>query len=135
MTGQWFSPGTSVSSTNKTDRHDITEILLKVAFNTINLNLKKFIKIRLVKIVTIPSPIFLYYFFTSMKVWCLMPLSTIFQLYCGGKFYWWRKPKYPEKAMTCRQSLTNFILWYCIAWVGFKLTMLEVIYTDCIGFY
>jgi hypothetical protein len=28
--GQWFSPGTPVSSTNKTDRHDITEILLKV---------------------------------------------------------------------------------------------------------
>ena len=32
-----FSRGTSVSSTNKTDRHDITEILLKVALNTINL--------------------------------------------------------------------------------------------------
>jgi hypothetical protein len=28
--GQWFSPGTPVSSTNKTDRNDITEILLKV---------------------------------------------------------------------------------------------------------
>jgi hypothetical protein len=28
-------PGTPVSSTNKTDRHDITEILLKVALNTI----------------------------------------------------------------------------------------------------
>jgi hypothetical protein len=27
--GQWFSPGTPVSSTNKTDRHDITEILLR----------------------------------------------------------------------------------------------------------
>jgi hypothetical protein len=26
--GQWFSPGTPVSSTNKTDHHDITEILL-----------------------------------------------------------------------------------------------------------
>jgi hypothetical protein len=26
--------GYSVSSTNKTDRHDITEILLKVALNT-----------------------------------------------------------------------------------------------------
>jgi hypothetical protein len=25
-TGQWFSPGPPVSSTNKTDRHDITEI-------------------------------------------------------------------------------------------------------------
>jgi hypothetical protein len=34
-TGQWFSPGPRVSSTNKTDRHDITEILLKVALNTI----------------------------------------------------------------------------------------------------
>ena len=31
-TGLWFSPGTPVSSTNKTGRHDITEILLKVAF-------------------------------------------------------------------------------------------------------
>ena len=29
--GRWFSPGTPVSSTNKTDRHDITEILLKAA--------------------------------------------------------------------------------------------------------
>jgi hypothetical protein len=33
--GQWFSLGTPVSSINKTDRHDITEILLKVALNTI----------------------------------------------------------------------------------------------------
>jgi hypothetical protein len=30
--------GTPVSSTNKTDRHDIAEILLKVALNTINPN-------------------------------------------------------------------------------------------------
>jgi hypothetical protein len=29
-TGQWFSPGTAVSSTNKLDLHNITEILLKV---------------------------------------------------------------------------------------------------------
>jgi hypothetical protein len=28
-------PGPLVSSTNKTDRHDITEILLKMALNTI----------------------------------------------------------------------------------------------------
>jgi hypothetical protein len=36
MAGRWLSPDTPVSSTNKTDRHDITEILLKVALNTIN---------------------------------------------------------------------------------------------------
>ena len=34
-TGWWFSSGITVSSTNKTDRQDITEILLKVALNTI----------------------------------------------------------------------------------------------------
>ena len=33
--GQWFSPGRPVSSTNKTERHDITEILLKFALSTI----------------------------------------------------------------------------------------------------
>jgi hypothetical protein len=38
---QWLATGqssTQVSSTNKTDRSDITEILLKIALNTIKLN-------------------------------------------------------------------------------------------------
>jgi len=35
VTGWWFSPGTLVSSTYKTDCHNIAEILLKVALNTI----------------------------------------------------------------------------------------------------
>jgi hypothetical protein len=34
--GRWFSPGTLSSSATKTGRHDIAEILLKVALNTIN---------------------------------------------------------------------------------------------------
>ena len=34
-TGRWFTPCPLVSSTNKTDRHNITEILLKVTLNTI----------------------------------------------------------------------------------------------------
>ena len=33
-TGRWFSLGTPVSPTNKNDRHDIAEILLKVALNS-----------------------------------------------------------------------------------------------------
>jgi hypothetical protein len=34
---RWYSQGTLVSSINKTDNHDITEILLKVELNTITL--------------------------------------------------------------------------------------------------
>jgi len=37
VAGRWFSHGTPASSTSKTDRHDITEIFLKVALNTITL--------------------------------------------------------------------------------------------------
>ena len=33
---RWFSQGTPVSSTNKTVRHNRTEIVLKVALNTLN---------------------------------------------------------------------------------------------------
>jgi hypothetical protein len=36
-TGRWFSLGTPVSFTNKTDRQEIAEILLKVVLNTITL--------------------------------------------------------------------------------------------------
>jgi hypothetical protein len=36
--GQWFSLGTPDSFTNKTDCHNKTEILLKVALNTMTLN-------------------------------------------------------------------------------------------------
>ena len=35
VAGRWFCSGTPVSSTNNTDCHDIPEILLKVALNTI----------------------------------------------------------------------------------------------------
>ena len=35
VAGRWFHPGTLVSFSNKTDRHDIAEILLKVALNSI----------------------------------------------------------------------------------------------------
>jgi hypothetical protein len=34
--GRWFSPGTLASSTTKTGRHYMAEILLKVALNTKN---------------------------------------------------------------------------------------------------
>ena len=66
---QSLSPGTPVSSTNKTDRHNTTEILLKVALNTIN-----------------PNPCVCCHVYMCVKC-TVLPLSVIYLWYFGTVLY------------------------------------------------
>jgi hypothetical protein len=40
-----------------------------------------------------------------------MPLSTIFQLYRGGQYYYWRKPKYLGKTTDLPQVTDQLMLY------------------------
>ena len=107
---------TSVSS-NKTDRHDMTEMLLKMELCPLIPSFWNKISIQV-----------------RLGLWYLTLLSTIFQLHRGCQFHWWWKPEKTTVLSQVTDKRHHMMLYPVhIAMSGFEFTTLVVIGTDCIG--
>jgi hypothetical protein len=118
-TGLWFSLGTPVSSTNKTYRHDIAEILLKVALNIINQKpnelwnsalITQFFSLKTKEMVLCferisdyPEHSIIGYSIKWFGFWLMMFNATFNNISAISwrQFYWWRKLTITTWFLTC----------------------------------
>jgi len=60
----------------------------------------------------------LFYGMHIHGLWCLMPLSTIFQFYQhGDQLYWWRKHEYPEKTIDQSQVIDKLNVYHIMLYI------------------
>jgi hypothetical protein len=103
LSGWLFSPGTLVFSTNKTDRHDITEKLLKVVLNTIT---------HTHILMIIFPPYFSCYICLSWWTFCMCYWILMIEYSC--MFYWFLML---ECYMFYRCSTSESFWMFCWVWM------------------
>jgi hypothetical protein len=143
-----YSLGTRVSSTNKTDRHDITDILLKVLLNTITPSMYLFpwimlIKLRLSKIYVFlfrVRPKLMYFFSEYVQNLCIsfQSMSKIYVFLfrvCPKSMYFFSE--YVKNICISFQSMSKiyvFLFRVCQKYMYFFSEYVKNLCTLCTSF-